>query len=141
MASSDIELYNFYHRYKWRDQDFQGWQDGMVNLGRGAFEGLFNGAVLKGFEVTPITGSLNAVVDIGIACGPTGNLLVNSTPVTASFTSDGSMPVKSLIVARPLLIDNEFITRPSNAFDSVPLKQQQSMEVVIIPGTPSTTPD
>lgn len=141
MANSDINLYHFYKRYLWRDQDFQGWQDGMVDSTRGVFEGLFNGAVLSGLEVTPVTGSLDAIVSVGIATGPTGNLMVNDVSATASFTSDASLPVKSLVVIRPKLTENEFITRPTNAFDSVPLKQQQGMEIVVVPGTPSATPD
>src|SRR4051812_20780377 len=138
MANPDINLFFFYRRYLWDENNFADWQEGMVDTVRGQSEGTFGGAVLQGFELTPA--SMTISVAAGIAVGPTGNLLVNDDVVDVTLTAPAGTPSLSLIVARPLLTDNDYITRPTTPFESVPLKQQQGMEVVLIEGTPAATP-
>jgi hypothetical protein len=140
MASATVPLYNFYFRYKWSDVDFAGWQTGMVDTVHGALEGGFGAAVMKGLAVTPGSG-MHINVSVGIAIGPTGYLHVLGAPAVVSIaTADATNPRRDFIVARPLSVDDTFITRPTLPFDSVPLKKLQETQILAIAGTAAATP-
>lgn len=140
MADDNIALYNFYRRYKWLAEDFEGWQTGMVDLGRGMFEGLLGAAVLQGYDTTvPVTG-MNLSINAGIACGPTGYLHVSNSPQSVSVPVPSTNPVRHLIVARAVLVDDTIITRPTVPFDLVPLRELQESQVTLISGIESSTP-
>lgn len=141
MAQEQIPLFYFYFRYKWNEDDFREWQEGMVTLERAMMEGLFNGAVMSGFELSAVSG-LTVRVGDGIAIGPSGYLMVeNDENDFALEAPTGSLVRKDLIVARPKIVDSDPITRPTAPFDSVPLKQLQDCEILVLPGTPSETPE
>lgn len=139
MANDSIQLYNFYKRYRWTAEDFTGWQTGMVDHSRGMFDGLFHGGVLQGFEIT-LTSGLALSVAEGIASGPNGflNVLNSSTALTVDAATTSVR--RDLIVIRPLLTDNTFITDPADPLSTVPLRTTQGSEIVIIKGTESTSP-
>lgn len=140
MANADIQLYNFYKRYLWSATDFLGWQTGMVDHSRGMFEGLLAGAVLEGFDVAPGTG-MEIDVSAGIASGATGYLHVIDEPATIEFEAPVGNPVKHLIVSRPLLTPNTYITNPTVPGELVPLRTTQGAEIVLIEGTPAASPE
>lgn len=139
--NQDINLFNFYRRYLWTATDFTDWQTGMVDLARGMFEGTFNGSVLKGFEIDLSGSDLELTVGGGIACGPSGNLLGTDTPEVVELSAPVANPVRHLLVARPLITRNTPITRPTTPFDTVYLKEQQGMEIVLVEGTPAASPE
>lgn len=139
MANAEINLFHFYRRYLWNEIDFAAWQEGMVDSARGAFQGAFAGAVLEGFEVD-LTSGMGLEVQAGIACGPTGYLNVTDEVVALSAPVPASLPVRHLVVARPNLIENTPITRPTTPFDTVYLKQTQATEVILIEGTEAESP-
>lgn len=139
MANPEIQLYNFYRRYRWRAEDFLGWQKGMVDHSRGMFEGIVNGAVLAGFGVN-LTTDLEFEVSEGIASGPTGYLhVINEVTELELEAATGSVR-RDLVVVRPNLVDNEFITRPTNPFDTVPLRTAQESAIVVLKGVESNSP-
>jgi microcystin-dependent protein len=139
MADPNIQLYNFYRRYKWRDEDFEGFQDGMVDHSRGMFEGLLGGSVLAGLEPDPTTGMFVSVSE-GIASGPSGYLHVVNQ-VTLEFDTPATGVRMDLVVVRPKLEENAFITNPTNPFQQVPLRTLQGSEVLILQGDESETPE
>lgn len=132
-------LFHFYRRYKWRAQDFQDHQDGMVDHTRGLAEGVVSAAVMDGMEATP-GAALSVDIAAGFAIGPTGYLHVHDAVENVALTAPVGNPSRSLIVARPLLVDNTPITRPILPNDSVPLRQEQDSEIVLIAGTPAAQP-
>lgn len=138
MANSQIKLYHFYRRYRWTAEDFLGWQTGMVDLARGMFEGLTGASVLKGFECS--ASGLQVTVASGIAAGPSGFLNVVTSVNVLTMTAPSTNPVRNLIVARPNLVDGDYISSPTSPFSSVPLTQQQNSQIVVVSGTQSTTP-
>jgi hypothetical protein len=137
-ANPAIELYNFYKRYLWNQNDFATWQNGMINYAQGMMDGTFHGSVLQGLGILSSTG-LNFTVDGGIAFGPTGNLLVNQSAVTGSL-SMSSLPSRNLVVIRPNIIPENYITNPLNPNNQVPLNQVQSAQVLVLSGTPASAP-
>lgn len=139
MADEQQVLFNFYRRYKWTAQDFEDWQNGLIGVTRSAFEAVYNGAVMGGFDVAPVSGML-LEVSSGIAMGPSGYVMVENDINQVSFSAPGSNVRKDLIVARPLLVDDTPITRPTNPFDTVYLKQLQDTEIVVIAGTAGVRP-
>lgn len=141
MANDSIDLYKFYRRYLWRAEDFEGWQNGMVDHSRGMFEGLFQGAVLDGLTVSPSGSGLALTVSEGIASGPTGYLHVHNVTTDLTLSAPtGSNRVRHLVVSRPNLVDGDFITRPTNPFDSVPLTVSQEATVMVLSGTQASEP-
>src|SRR3990172_11368201 len=106
MAQEAQPLFNFYFRYRWSEEDFTEWQDGMMNINRSVFESLLNGAVGSGFDVEPVSGML-LEVSSGISVGPSGYVMVENDPTQIAITAPGSNVRKDLIVARPLLVDDE----------------------------------
>lgn len=139
MANPEIQLYNFYRRYRWRAEDFLGWQKGMVDHSRGMFEGLFSGGVLEGFEISPDTG-LNIEVSAGLASGPTGFLHVVEEVTSLELEAATGSPRRDLVVVRPNLVDNEFITKPTNPSETVPLRTAQESSVLVLQGVEANSP-
>lgn len=139
MAQEQLPLFNFYHRYKWTAADFEAWQNGMIGIGRSVFEGLFNGAVMSGFEAAA-TG-MDVSVSGGIAVGSSGYLMVENDENVLSFSAPGSNSRRDLVVARPLLVNAVPITRPTPPFDTVYLQELQDCELIVIQGTPAAAPE
>jgi hypothetical protein len=80
----------------------------------------------------------------GIAAGPTGYLhaVTGTTAISVTGTPAASTQGRrTLVVVRPVLTDNTFITNPVSPFNTVPLEQTQGTQVVVIEGTDSATPD
>jgi hypothetical protein len=139
MANANIDLYNFYRRYRWTETDFEGWQTGMVDLSRGMFEGLFGGGVLQGYEVTSGAG-LSVNVAAGLAAGPSGYFNVTDATSNVSIASATGTIRRDLIVVRPSLVDGNYITEPTNPLASVPLTTAQESTIVVIQGVESNSP-
>lgn len=135
-----INFFNWYRRYKVTAQDMTDFQTAMVDSPRGVFEGAFSGAVLEGLEASAGSG-LAILVEPGIAVAPTGNVMAATVQESVAVTVPVSNVARGLVVMRPKLVDNEYITKPTSPFESVPLKTQQSYELVFIPGTASATPE
>lgn len=133
------DLYNFYRRYLWNEHDFAGWQDGMVELGRGMFEGTFGAAVLKGYDYT-LSGGLGISVGTGIAVGPTGNLLVVNAVSPLTLTAPTAAFERALIVVRPHLVDGDYITKPTDPLVQVPLTTAQEATVLVLRGVAANAP-
>jgi hypothetical protein len=112
----------------------------MVDHSRGMFEGLVNGAVLEGFEVN-LTAGLEVEVSEGIASGPTGYLHVVNQVTALELDAAATGIRKDLVVVRPNLVDNGFITKPTNPFDSVPLRTAQESAIVVLKGVESNSPE
>jgi len=139
MANEALKLYNFYRRYKWTAEDFEGWQGGMVDHSRGMFEGLFGGAVLEGFAPT-LAGGLDIDVSAGIASGPTGFLNVVTAVSSLSLTAPSADFERALVVVRPNLTPTDMITKPTDVNTTVSLTTEQRSEVAIIRGSPASSP-
>ena len=139
MALSDIPLYNFYRRYLWTADDFEGWQTGMVDYTRAQFEGTFGGAILTGGAVAP--SGLGVSVNPFIATGPSGNLLVIDSVNTVSLAAPSANSRRDYIVARPLLVNANYITKPTDPNVTVPLNTLQKAEIVLIEGTAASAPE
>jgi microcystin-dependent protein len=79
-------------------------------------------------------------VSEGIASGPSGYLhVVNEVTFEVDTAATGTR--LDLVVVRPNLVDNTFITNPTNPFQQVPLRTLQGSEVVVIQGVESTSPE
>lgn len=136
-----ITLFNYYRRYKWRSADFQKLQDNLLAESDALASGAYGAAVLEGLEVTPATG-LQVAVAIGVAAGPTGTMMANTEELLLSVTAPtGSFAAKSLIVIRPSVVQQTYITKPTSPFESVPLEFVRGIELAFIEGTASATPD
>lgn len=140
MANDKINLFNFYRRYRWRENDFQRWQEGQVDHSRGMFEGLFGGGIMTGFEVAPSGSGMAITISEGIASGPTGYLHVKNISEDLEIDVPSANPRRDLLVSRPLLVDEEFITNPTDPFSSVPLRTEQQSIIALIQGTESASP-
>lgn len=142
MANDSNGFFYWYKRYKVRAQDMNEFQAAMVEVGRGLGEGTLGAAVLKGYGVTP-AGGMSLSVSPGIATAASGYLeIINQTVVLdASLASASGLPCRSLIVVTPSLVDGDNINSPTTPFTQVPLKQFQEASLVLIQGTPSSSPD
>ncbi len=139
MANIAAKLYNFVRRYKWRAQDFTGWQSGMIDYARGMQEGTFGAAVLRGFKPT-LTGGLGMDITAGLACGPTGNFMGKDVTTSVSYTAPGSNIERDLVVIRPNLINGDYMTSPTDPTAIFPLTTEQAASIVVIRGASSATP-
>jgi hypothetical protein len=141
MANDRIALYNFYRRYLWNENDFEGWQTGMVDHSRGMFEGLLSGSVLEGFDIDPLPSEMSINIGPGIASGPTGYLnVINEISELSEISPPGSEYERALVVVRPNLVNSDYIVRPTNPNDMVPLLNLQESVIELIRGNPSDTP-
>lgn len=136
--TGDIKQFNFYKRYRWTAQDFTDFQSYLLNFSRGVQEGLLSAAVIDGYGVAPSGSGL--AVDIGLALGPTGYLHVNTIAAFVTVPTAVSNPRRDLIVARPLLVDETLITKPTNPLEQVYLKQNLQSQIIRIAGTEAASP-
>lgn len=140
MAQDTFTRFNYYRRYKWRAQDFTDLQGSLIAAPAAQFEGLLGGAVLQGGDIN-LSGGFDISINPMVAIGATGDVLVTNSATLVSLSAPVSLPVRSLVVARAVLTDTTFMPRPTNPFDSVPLKTLQSTEILVIPGDPSPAPE
>jgi hypothetical protein len=139
MANDQIALSNFYRRYLWNEDDFGQFQDGMVDVTRGVSEGTFGAAVLEGFAASA-QGNMSILLSTGIAVGPTGYLHVINSVSTLQFATPATNPVRSLVVARPSLVDADYITSPTEPTEQVPLRTLQESVALVIAGVEANSP-
>lgn len=139
MANDASKLYYFYRRYLWNENDFEGWQDGMVSLGRGMFEGTFGAAVLKGYGYS--LDGLTIEASSGIAVGPTGNLLVINEVTSLELTAPTASYERALVVVRPNIVDGDYITDPTAPTETVPLTAAQEAAIVVLRGVAANNPE
>lgn len=138
MANS-LEIYNWYKRYKVLAADMTELQDQLVDLPSGMMEGIFAGSILSGLEAAT-TGGMSLEINTGLAVGPTGYFHAVNAVTTVNLEEPASNPARNLIVARPSLVDSDYITNPTNPFATVPLRTTLGSEVVLIEGTEGTSP-
>lgn len=135
-----VEFLNWYRRYRVRAVDMNDFGFGLSDLSKGLAEGIVQSAVLDGFDLT-LGGGLNVTVSDGLATGPSGYLHYSDAASGVACSAPGSNRALGLIVARPLLVDDEIITSPTAPFSSVPLKTLQKTQLAFIPGTAATQPE
>lgn len=134
MAASGIFKFNYYRRYRWRAQDFDLMQNMIFGHDEGLAEGLIQGGVTKGFDYIGATG-LNIQVNTGIAMGPSGDLLASNAVKQITLpAATGAGVVRTIVVARTLLTNEDYITKPTNPFELVPLKKKLATNIVAISG-------
>lgn len=140
--ANQADFYYWYRRYKVRSVDMMGFQAAMIDSFRGLSEGLLDSVVLKGFDVLPGPSGITVAVSGGIAAGASGYLQVVNSGIVLDVTAatTGTFPTRSLIVARPMPTDSNFINSPTSPFNQVPLNSLQSASVLFLAGTPSATP-
>lgn len=142
MANDTINFYNYYFRYLWSKADFENLQSAHADSYRGAFDGLMGGAIVDGLIITAITGSTPSYnVSVGTAISPSGKLMVLSSTENIEVTRPVTNPRRDLVVLRPLEIQNNSMTDPTNPSETVYLKVQQSCEIVTILGTAAVVPE
>jgi hypothetical protein len=139
MASSNINLFNFYERYLWNKDDFSDLQSALINSLRGSYEGFTGGAILSGLVVKQVSGNQIRVTS-GIAVSPDGTFMYFANDYDFTLSSPSSNAERSLIVIRPKTVSNTLIDKPTDPGVTVYLKVQQSCEVAVIRGTSSATP-
>lgn len=132
-----INNYYFYTKYIWLAADFAAFQSNL--LAQVALLGGGNAQIISGLLVTP-GGGLNVNVAPGVCMNSSGYAMYIPTQQTVAVASPVGNPAISLVVARPLLVDNTLITNPTNPLVNVPLLQQQSFQIVVLNGTPGATP-
>lgn len=140
MALNQFEYFNYYPGYLWRAQDFGTLQEVIQKLTKYLSKGSFGAAALMGHDYG---GAVNFDLDVnqGISVDPNGQPLISttSTTVTAAGPS-GGQGRKSLVVARELLVDQNFIADPGNPSNNVPLNTTSTTQIVVIDGTPAGSP-
>lgn len=138
-ASTDYRKFNFYQRYVWKAADFTNMQQWIFEMAQGVFEGALGGAVLQGSAVT-LTSGLGVAVAAGICVAPNGRLMVLTGSDTATLASPSGNPAFSLVVARPLDVQETPIPDPINPSITDQLHVGQSYQIVVINGTPAASP-
>lgn len=138
--SLNLNLFNFYKRYKWTAQNFTDFQDAVVTSDRTASKGIIQAAAVEGLDVAPSGGGMAVSIDTGVAIAASGYLLALETADYKAFTAPVSNIKKSLLVIRPKITQVNDITKPTDPFGIVQLNQTQGCEVVIVDGTASATP-
>lgn len=134
MALETYYKHYFYRRYLWKAADFEKMQDSEFGVPEGLAEGLLQGAVVKGFDEA-VDDGLDLVINAGIAFNDSGEMVATEEDKTVTLTGDAA-GVKNLIVARLVKTDIDTITKPTDPFDTVPLREQYEGTVVCIAGTP-----
>lgn len=134
------DLFNFYKRYIWTANDFANFQEAVQDLSRTADGGSFQGAVVKGMDVSPVSGMVLSV-EPGVAISASGYALIKEASENVEVTAASANLKRSLLVIRPKLVLNTVITKPTSPFEQVFLKTTQDSELVVIDGTPSATPE
>lgn len=142
MANNATGFFYWYRRYKVRAVDMNAFQTAMVETARALGEGVMGAAVLRGFAVAPVSG-FTASISPGIANAASGYLEVMNDTVNLDTAAavDPSLPCRSLIVATPDLVDDNFINSPTVPMAQVPLNQLQKVTVQLLVGTPASSPE
>lgn len=139
MSLGPFFLYNFFRRYKWTEDDFNGWQSGMIGSARAMFQGLLGAGVMQGFDLT-LNGNLTVSVAAGLASGPDGYLHFTNASQDIAIPAPGANQARHLLVLRPSIVDDTPITRPTTPFDTVFLRENQTTQLVVIQGTAASSP-
>lgn len=140
MASNSINIYNFYFRYLWTQDDFTSFQSALFDSFQGLAEGMTGGAIVNGCFVRR-SGSTTIQVGPGIAISPSGRLMVTTANTSLPFTKPVGFQERALIVMRPKDVDNTPITSPTDPNSTVNLRKQLTAEIVLVRGTPALSPD
>ena len=132
-------LYSFFKRYNWQAADFAAWQDGMMAIARGSFEGLVGASVLDGFAIS-LTGGMGVSAAPGIAIGPSGYLdvVTTVTPLTVAAPTAGSM--RSLVIVQPQLAPGTIIQDPIIPSQLDQLTTLQHAVVSVLAGVAANSP-
>jgi hypothetical protein len=120
---TQLNLFNFYHRYKWDEISFA------------QFAALAANSVLAGFNPNGSSG-LSVGYLAGVATDINGDLLVKAANGNVTV-ADNSW---SLVVLRAVVTPTVPITRPTAPFDSVFLNSSQTTSVVALAGGVSSYP-
>lgn len=141
MAQDNLDLVNWFNRYLVQAADMNQMETTLEGLVRGRFEGLAGKCVLIGGASNLAPTGLNTPVDACLAVGPTGNFMLTTGMINVVHTAPtGTLPQKNLVVIRPNLINENYITDPTNPFNTVPLNTRQSGQIVLLQGTPAAQP-
>jgi hypothetical protein len=135
MASATNKRFNFYRRYLWNEDDFAALQTAFYSFVKGAFEGMFGGAVLTGHGYVAVSG-FSIGVAAGISVDLNGELLVTTGQTNVLATTPGSGHTKKcLVVARSVVTDDTPMNKPTSPFSSVYLDELYGCSIVLIQGT------
>lgn len=141
MASEDIPLFNWYLRYPVGPADMDQFQESLVQIPRETFGETNAAALLYGGTVAPSGSTMAVTVTAFSAVNDNGYLCAkNSTSLVAIAASHATLHRYDLIVARPLLEDDQTISRPTSPFDNVPLYELQNCQLAVVQGTNGATP-
>ncbi len=141
MASEDIPLLNWYLRYPVGPADMDQFQESLVQIPRETFGETNAAALLYGGTVAPSGSTMAVTVTAFSAVNDSGYLCAkNSTSLVAIAASHATLHRYDLIVARPLLEDDQTISRPTSPFDNVPLYELQNCQLAVVQGANGATP-
>lgn len=140
MTTPTKTFFHYYRRYEWNETDFAALEESLRSYSNDALGALVQGAVLKGLDFTSSTG-LQLSFASGVAVGPSGDLMVaTGTSAVTVVAPTGANSNKSLVVIRPVWTESDYMVRPTDPFDSVPLHRVLSASVVLIQGTQAPSP-
>lgn len=131
-------FFNYFFRYRWGHQNFEDLQQSILDTMRGPWEGETGAGILDGLELSAT--ALNVGITPGIAVGPSGYLLAVTGTTVVGLTAPVGNPCRSLIVARPNIIEDTPIVRPTSPFDTVYLNELLGAEIVVLNGTAAASP-
>lgn len=131
----DLELFNYYRRYRWTAQNFTDLQASLIGYPATLLSAMVRDGVLMGLNKTTDSG-LNVSYAAGFAINSIGDLLGIENAGSVALTAS----VKHTVVVRPVYTSTNNITRPTVPFDAVPLNTEQTAIVVAIPGNISNYP-
>lgn len=138
MASPN-DIFNWYKRYRVLAADMTDFQGLLLNNPNAMMDGILSGAVVEGYEAAT-SGDMTISIQAGVAIGATGYLHVLNEVANIELEAPVSLPTRSLIVARPNLVNQDPMTNPTNPFETVYLRTLQDSVVTLIEGTPATSP-
>lgn len=126
----------FYFRYLWNENDFETFQESMINLITVARKNGFAGsagAVLGGFAEVSATG-LNLTVAPGAAVLSSGELAAMEANTEVTLAGHASL-IKNIVYVRLTTADGNNITRPTSPYDTVPLESIRTVTLGVVSGT------
>lgn len=138
MPASDIELFNFYSRYKWARADFENFQTWLYATIESAREGGGAG-ILKGFIPALVSG-MQLRFPAGIAINSAGRLCLTTAISDVTFATPVGNPARSLVVLRPVDTDANDISEPLDPTNLVPLNVVRTATVMVLDGTAAASP-
>lgn len=134
-----IKKHNFYPEYVWQPGDFENHETWVWAAFQALAEGLAGSAVLGGLEAN-VAGGLNIQIEAGVACNRSGRPVIHKTSAQVAVAADGSNPRRNLIVLRPKEVSGDNIPDPLNPMTQVPLTENQTYDLLSLPGTPAVSP-